>query len=84
MKLNLTYSAYREMEQIVGAPLRGIGEAILGLAEDPRPEGHSVLAGQGGCYCLPIAGYQILYHVGRPEEGVTVLGVVADGDPTIH
>ena len=28
MKLSLTYSAYREMEQIPGGPLRQIGEAI--------------------------------------------------------
>ena len=27
MKLSLTYSAYREMEQIPGQPLREIGEA---------------------------------------------------------
>lgn len=84
MKLSLTYSAYREMEQIAGAPLREIGEAILALAEDPLPSGYAVLEGQGGCYCLPIEGYYILYHVGQPEEAVTVLGVVVEGEQTLH
>ncbi|HZR80663.1 MAG TPA: hypothetical protein VFD92_06175 [Candidatus Binatia bacterium] len=84
MKLNLTYSAYREMEQIAGAPLREIGEAILALAQDPLPSGYSVLEGRGGCYYLPIEGYFILYHVGQRDEGVTVLGVVAEGRQTLH
>jgi hypothetical protein len=84
MKLNLTYSAYREMEQIPGPPLREIGEAILALAQDPMPSGYSVLEGRGGCYYLPIEGYYILYHVGQREEGVTVLGVVAEGPQTVH
>lgn len=84
MKLNLTYSAYRELEQIPGSPLREIGEAILGLAHDPMPIGTAVLEGQGGCYVLPIEGYYILYHVGQREEGVTVLGVVEEGIPTLH
>lgn len=84
MKLSLTYSAYREMEQIVGTPLRDIGEAILALAYDPAPAGRTNLSGQLGCYCLPIDGYFILYHVGRPEDGVTVLGVLADSNPSIH
>ena len=38
-KLNITYSAYRELETIPQSPLRHIGEAIIGLAEDPRPPG---------------------------------------------
>jgi hypothetical protein len=84
MKLNLTYSAYREMEQIPGPPLREIGEAILGLAHDPMPMGASVFEGTGGCHYLTIEGYYILYHIGRSEEGVTVLGVVAEGAQTVH
>lgn len=84
MKLNLTYSAYREMEQIPGTPLREIGEAILALAQDPLPIGTSILDGQGGCYYLPIEGYYILYYIGQREEGVTVLGVVSEGVPTLH
>ena len=31
-KLNITYSAYRELELIPQTPLRAIGEAIIGLA----------------------------------------------------
>ncbi len=84
MKLSLTYSAYREMEQIPGPPLREIGEAILGLAENPLPTGSGVLEGQGGCLYLAIDRYYILYHIGQSEEGVTVLGVVEGPVQTVH
>ncbi len=85
MKLSLTYSAYREMEQIPAPPLRLIGEAILGLADDPLPRGSSVFEVGGGCLCLPVDEYVILYHVdGTDSGGLTVLGVVADGPPTVH
>ena len=56
MKLSLTYSAYREMEQIPGAPLQDIGEAILNLADEPHPAGADVLEGLGGCLYLSIDG----------------------------
>lgn len=84
MKLNLTYSAYREMEQIPGPPLREIGEAILSLAEDPRPMGSGIFEGQGGCLYLAIDRYCILYHIGQSGEGVTVLGVIDGAVQTIH
>src|SRR5438477_570468 len=52
-RLNITYSAYRELETIPQSPLRDIGEAIIGLADDPHPPGSSLLKGIGGCYYLP-------------------------------
>src|SRR2546422_5472661 len=62
MKLNITYSAYRELELIPQAPLRHIGEAIIALAENPYPAGSSLLQGIGGCYYLAIDNYYILYQ----------------------
>jgi len=84
MKLSLTYSAYREMEQIPGKPLRNIGEAILGLAEDPLPAESSVLEGRGGCLYLSIDGYHVLYHIDPGDESLTVLGVVEGPIHTLH
>jgi hypothetical protein len=84
MKLSLTYSAYREMEQIFGPPLREIGEAILDLVEDPLPHGSSILKGRGGCFTLPIDGYSILYHFDERDEALTVLGVVDSQIETLH
>ena len=74
-RLNITYSAYRELETIPQSPLRDIGEAIIGLADDPHPPGSSLLKGIGGCYYLAIDDYYILYHLDG-EEGLTVLGVL--------
>jgi len=73
-RLNITYSAYRELETIPQSPLRDIGEAIISLAEDPHPPGATNLKGIGGCYYLAIDDYYILYHL--DDEGLTVLGVL--------
>ena len=74
-RLNITYSAYRELETIPQSPLRDIGEAIISLAEDPLPPGSTNLKGIGGCYYIAIDDYYILYHLDE-EEGLTVLGVL--------
>ena len=74
-RLNITYSAYRELENIPQSPLRLIGEAIIALAEDPHPPGSSLLQGVGGCHYLAIDNYYILYHVDE-DDGLTVLGVL--------
>jgi hypothetical protein len=84
MKLSLTYSAYREMEQIGAVPLREISEAIVSLADDPLPSGAAVLEGQGGCHFLTIDRYYILYHIDRCDEALTVLGVVEGPLHTLH
>jgi len=74
-RLNITYSAYRELETIPQSPLRNIGEAIISLADDPHPPGSSLLQRIGGCYYLAIDDYYILYHLDQ-EDGLTVLGVL--------
>ena len=84
MKLNLTYSAYREMEQISGFYLRDIGEAILSLAENPIPAGSGVMEGQGGCFYIPIDPYYILYHIDSGTQALTVLGIVEGAVQTLH
>lgn len=84
MKLSLTYSAYREMEQISGSPLREISAAIVSLADDPLPTGAAVLEGQGGCHFLSIDRYYILYHIDTSDEALTVLGVVEGPLHTLH
>jgi mRNA-degrading endonuclease RelE of RelBE toxin-antitoxin system len=82
-KLNITYSAYRELEMIPQDPLRLIGQAIIGLADDPYPPGSSLLQGVGGCYYLAIDDYYILYHV--DDEGcLTVLGVLQGPYHPLH
>jgi len=82
-RLNITYSAYRELETIPQSPLRDIGEAIIGLAEDPHPPGSSFLQGVGGCYYLAIDDYYILYHLDE-DDGLTVLGVLHGAYHPLH
>jgi mRNA-degrading endonuclease RelE of RelBE toxin-antitoxin system len=82
-KLNITYSAYRELELVPQTPLRAIGEAIIQLADDPHPPGSSELQGVGGCHYLAIDDYYILYYV-DDEDGLTVLGVLQGPYHPLH
>jgi mRNA-degrading endonuclease RelE of RelBE toxin-antitoxin system len=82
-KLNITYSAYRELEMVPQDPMRLIGQAIIALADDPYPPGHSLLQGVGGCYYLSIDDYYILYHVDE-EDALTVLGVLQGPYHPLH
>ena len=82
-KLNITYSAYRELEQVPQSPLRLIGEAIIGLADDPYPTGSTVLQGVGGCFYLAIDDYYILYHIDE-DAALTVLGVLQGPYHPLH
>ena len=83
-KLNITYSAYRELELIPQNPLRLIGEAIIGLADDPYPAGSALLQGVGGCYYLAIDDDYILYHVDDDDGSLTVLGVLQGSYHPLH
>ena len=82
-RLNITYSAYRELEGIPQSPLRHIGEAIIALADDPHPPGSALLQGIGGCYYLAIDDYYILYHLDE-EDALTVLGVLQGPYHPLH
>jgi mRNA-degrading endonuclease RelE of RelBE toxin-antitoxin system len=82
-KLNITYSAYRELELVPQSPMRQIGEAIIALADDPTPPGSAVLQGVGGCRYLAIDDYYILYHVDE-TDGLTVLGVLSGPYHPLH
>ena len=82
-KLNMTYSAYRELELVPQSPMRAIGEAIIGLADDPYPPGSAALQGIGGCHYLAIDDYYILYYV-DDEDGLTVLGVLQGSYHPLH
>lgn len=84
MKLSITYSAYRELEQVPPQPLRCIGEAIMGLADDPYPPGSAILDGNGGCYYIAIDDWYILYHIDGVDESLTVLGIVQGPYHPLH
>ena len=82
-KLNITYSAYRELEMVPQSPMRAIGEAIIALADDPHPPGSTQLQGIGGCHYVAIDDYYVLYHVDE-DDGLTVLGVLQGPYHPLH
>ena len=80
----MTYSAYREMEMVPATIADTLSEAILALADDPRPDGVLRLDDNRGCYYLPVRGWYVLYHLSLDQDSLTVLGVLDGPYHTVH
>ncbi len=61
-----------------------VSQAILALADDPRPEGAVMLEDAKGCYYLAVDGWYILYHLSEALDALTVLGVLDGPNHTVH
>jgi len=84
LDLAMTYSAYREMEMVPRGIVDNLSKAILGLAEEPRPEDAMMLEDARGCYYLPVGEWFILYHLSENLDALTVLGVLDGPEHTVH
>lgn len=84
LDLAMTYSAYREIEMVPQSLVEEVSQAILALAEDPRPHESVMLEDAKGCYYLPVEGWYILYHLSEGLDSLTVLGVLDGPDHTVH
>lgn len=84
LELAMTYSAYREIEMVPRATVDEVSDAILGLAENPRPSGAVMLEDAKGCYYLPVDDWFILYHLSESLDCLTILGVLEGADHTVH
>lgn len=84
LELAMTYSAYREIELVPQSTVDEVSEAILGLADDPQPEGAVMLDDAKGCYYLAVDGWYILYHLSDTMDCLTVLGILDGPDHTVH
>ena len=61
-KVNLTKRAIKALEKINEPYYSNIKEAILSLANDPRPQGYKKLKGRDA-YRIRVANYRIIYDV---------------------
>jgi len=84
LDLAMTYSAYREIEMVPRRIVEEVSQAILRLAEDPRPEGAVMLEDAKGCYYLAVEDWYILYHLSEGLDSLTVLGVLNGPNHTVH
>jgi hypothetical protein len=84
LDLAMTYSAYREIEMVPRDLLERVSEAILKLADDPRPTDAVMLDDAKGCYYLPVDDWFILYHLSETQDALTVLGVLHGSSHTVH
>ena len=84
LDLAMTYSAYREIEMVPRGIVEEVSQAILRLAEDPRPEGAVMLEDAKGCYYLAVEDWYILYHLSEGLDSLTVLGVLNGPNHTVH
>ena len=84
LDLAMTYSAYREIEMVPRDLLERVSQAILKLAENPRPTDAVMLDDAKGCYYLPVDDWYILYHLSEGQDALTVLGVLHGSSHTVH
>ena len=84
LDLAMTYSAYREIEMVPRSIVEEVSQAILRLAEDPRPDGAVMLEDAKGCYYLAVEEWYILYHLSEGLDSLTVLGVLNGPNHTVH
>ena len=84
LDLAMTYSAYREMELVPQSTVDRVSEAILSLAQDPRPDESYMIEDARGCYYLPVDDWYILYHLSEELDSLTVLGVLDGPEHTVH
>jgi len=68
-------AARRDLKRIRGPMRRRIGDAIDGLADEPRPSGHIKLAGEDGLYRIRVGDYRIVYQIEDDRLVVLVVRV---------
>lgn len=70
-KLRLTSGGQRELDRITGKLFEDINEAILSLAQEPRPYGAIKLSGQEG-YRIRVRDFRILYRIDDKAKEVII------------
>ena len=62
-RIELTPAAKRDLLKIDRTTLRRIGDAIDGLAEQPRPAGCVKLSGEDNLWRVRVGNYRIVYAI---------------------
>ncbi|TKB82095.1 MAG: type II toxin-antitoxin system RelE/ParE family toxin [Nitrospira sp.] len=73
-RLAIKPSASRELERLDDQVLRRVDEAILKLAENPRPHGAKKLSGVP-LYRIRVGTFRIVYEVNDAQHLVTVVTI---------
>lgn len=73
-RLAIKPSASRELERLNDQVLRRADEAILKLAENPRPHGAKKLSGVA-LYRIRVGSFRIVYEVNDAQHLVTVVTI---------
>jgi len=76
----MTYSllilkrAQRELAALAGEPYERVKDAIMRLADDPRPSGCTKLVGREG-WRIRVGDYRVVYEIDDRQRVVTVLHI---------
>ena len=69
-------SAWKVFRKLQGEVRGRVAEAILGLAEDPRPPNAKKLSGKADYYRVRVGDYRVIYEI---HENVLVVLVIKIG-----
>lgn len=75
-KIELTKAAMRALHALPRNHLKAVDVAILGLADDPRPQGCKKLRGESGSWRIRVGDYRVMYRI---EDDVLLVLVVRVG-----
>ncbi len=74
-RLLLPNRARKDLDRLMGASWERVRDAILGLRDDPRPEGCKKLRGSPHTFRIRIGDYRVVYDVDDDAKTVTLLRV---------
>ncbi len=81
-RVNLRPAARRDLSRIPSRDADRLEQAIVRLAQEPRPGGTRKLQGEGNTYRLRVGPYRVLYEVFDLDQLVQVTHVLRRSEST--
>lgn len=75
MKVAFHPDVYKQLQRLPRPAFVGALNAVIALAQDPRPAGVKKLAGSGSDWRIRVGEYRILYEIHDSANTLTVLRV---------
>lgn len=72
--LNFSKQAFKELEKINDPFYSNIKQAIVALADDPRPQGYKKLKGRDG-YRIRVGNYRVIYDIFDNELLIDIIAL---------
>ena len=79
-EIEITHSAEKQLRALDRVDQQRLAEAMLALAEDPRPRGAKKLSGYEDVFRIKVGSFRVLYSVARQRLVILILKIGHRGD----